>query len=172
MVLNSALDSVSSISNTPIDDSDITAHVIVSGCMCINKTEREQSTIEYAEGDTTISNIDVTEYIIEKEEDNENVKEATDSINVDGDAENFVTYHRILNREHADENNYAEKIFDKGTESDYIESSEEDWVSRCKNVIKTESNYLQNEQLIDVRTEKLIISVNVEDSDSNFGIEF
>ncbi|KAF5274718.1 hypothetical protein FQA39_LY07110 [Lamprigera yunnana] len=48
----------------------------------------------------------------------------------------------------------------------------EDWVSRCKHVIKTESDYLQNEQLIDVRTEKLTISVNGEDSDSDFGIDF
>ncbi|KAF5294684.1 hypothetical protein FQA39_LY02816 [Lamprigera yunnana] len=48
----------------------------------------------------------------------------------------------------------------------------EDWVSRCKHLIKTESDYLQNEQLIDVRTEKLIISLNGEDSDSDLGIDF
>ncbi|KAF5278614.1 hypothetical protein FQA39_LY00656 [Lamprigera yunnana] len=43
----------------------------------------------------------------------------------------------------------------------------------CKHMmIKTESDYLQNKQLIDVRTEKLIISVNGEDSDSDFGIDF
>ncbi|KAF5300098.1 hypothetical protein FQA39_LY11290 [Lamprigera yunnana] len=45
-------------------------------------------------------------------------------------------------------------------------------VSPCKHVIKTESDNLQNEQLIDIRTEKLIISVNGEDSDSDFGIDF
>ncbi|KAF5269763.1 hypothetical protein FQA39_LY18900 [Lamprigera yunnana] len=49
----------------------------------------------------------------------------------------------------------------------------EDWVSPCKHMIKTtENDYLQNEQLIDIRTEKLIISVNGEDSDSDFGIDF
>ncbi|KAF5298531.1 hypothetical protein FQA39_LY11783 [Lamprigera yunnana] len=124
MVLNSALDNVNSIPNKHIDDSDITAHVIVSGCMRINKTECEQSTMDYTKGDTTISNIDVTEYITEREEDNENVEEATDSINIDGDVGNSVTYHRIQNGEHADENRYSENIFDKGTEADYIESSE------------------------------------------------
>ncbi|KAF5278646.1 hypothetical protein FQA39_LY00688 [Lamprigera yunnana] len=102
LVLNNALDSVSSIPNKPIDDADITAHVIVNGCMCINKTKREQSTIEYPEGDKTISNIDVTEYIIERVEDSENVEEATDSTNVDGNAENSVTYHGMRNGEHAD----------------------------------------------------------------------
>ncbi|KAF5302229.1 hypothetical protein FQA39_LY10268 [Lamprigera yunnana] len=38
----------------------------------------------------------------------------------------------------------------------------------CKHMIKTESDYLQNEQLIDVRTEKPIISVDGENSDSKF----
>ncbi|KAF5288359.1 hypothetical protein FQA39_LY15449 [Lamprigera yunnana] len=48
----------------------------------------------------------------------------------------------------------------------------EDWCRRCEEVIKTECDYLQNEQLVHVRTEKLIISVNGEDSVSTFGIDF
>ncbi|KAF5275441.1 hypothetical protein FQA39_LY06898 [Lamprigera yunnana] len=58
------------------------------------------------------------------------------------------------------------------TEPEFSSVTLEDWVSRCKHVIKTESDYMQNEQLIDIRTEKLIISVNGKDSDSDVGIDF
>ncbi|KAF5292304.1 hypothetical protein FQA39_LY03338 [Lamprigera yunnana] len=60
----------------------------------------------------------------------------------------------------------------KLAETEFSSVTLEDWVSRCKHAIKTESDYLQNEQLIDVRTETFKISVNGEDLDSDFGIDF
>ncbi|KAF5274717.1 hypothetical protein FQA39_LY07109 [Lamprigera yunnana] len=58
------------------------------------------------------------------------------------------------------------------SETEFSSVTLDDWVSSCKHVIKTESDYLQNDQLIDVRSKKLIISVNGEDSGFDFGIDF
>lgn len=59
----------------------------------------------------------------------------------------------------------------KLAESEFSSITPEDWIKRCEHVIQVEDNYLENEIIIDCRTEELIINLNDDDSDSDFGFE-